>query len=72
MKEILGEAKTVRGLMSGARYSIDYYQREYKWETSQVRELLEDLADKFLDSHDSATSERGRSTTGTTSSARSS
>ena len=40
--------------MSGARYSIDYYQREYKWETRQVRELLEDLADKFLDSHDSA------------------
>lgn len=54
MKEILGEAKTVRALLSGARYSIDYYQREYKWETRQVRELLEDLSDKFLDGHDNA------------------
>lgn len=54
MKEILGTAKTVRQLLGGARYSIDYYQREYKWETRQVRELLEDLSDKFLDSHDSA------------------
>jgi hypothetical protein len=54
MKEILGEAKTVRSLLSGSRYSIDYYQREYKWETRQVRELLEDLADKFLDSHEVA------------------
>ena len=57
MKEILGEAKTVRGLMSGARYSIDYYQREYKWQTSQIRELLDDLAEKFLENHDSATRE---------------
>lgn len=51
MKNILGEAKTIRQLLSGTRYSIDYYQREYKWETKQVRELLEDLTDKFLESH---------------------
>ncbi|WP_199192391.1 GmrSD restriction endonuclease domain-containing protein [Chlorogloea sp. CCALA 695] len=48
MREILGEAKTIRQLLSGNKYSIDYYQREYKWQTKQVQELLEDLADKFL------------------------
>ena len=52
MKEIRGDAKNIRSLLSGAKYSIDYYQREYKWETKQVIELLNDLADKFLQSYD--------------------
>ena len=34
MKEILGEAKTVRQLLSGAKYGLDYYQREFKWLSS--------------------------------------
>ena len=28
MREILGKAKTVRELLKGVKYSIDYYQRE--------------------------------------------
>lgn len=52
MKEILGKAKTIRELLSGAKYSIDYYQREYRWQTKQMSELLEDLTGKFLESHD--------------------
>lgn len=52
MREIQGEAKTVHELLSNARYGIDYYQREYRWGTKQVQELLEDLADKFLDDFD--------------------
>jgi hypothetical protein len=51
MREIRGEAKTVRQLLSGARYGIDYYQREYKWETKQVKELIDDLSAKFLDDY---------------------
>lgn len=27
MKEIRGDAKTIRQLLSGAKYTIDYYQR---------------------------------------------
>jgi len=53
MKEILGEAKTVRQLLSGAKYALDYYQRDYKWQTKQVSELVGDLTDKFLGSFDS-------------------
>ena len=30
------------------KYSIDYYQREYRWEAKQVRELLDDLTQVFL------------------------
>lgn len=48
MKEIRGDAKTIRELLSGNKYAIDYYQREYKWQTKQLQELLEDLAGKFF------------------------
>jgi hypothetical protein len=30
MQEIRGEFKTIRQLLSGTRYAVDYYQREYK------------------------------------------
>lgn len=52
MREILGKAKTVRELLKGVKYSIDYYQREYKWQDKQVRELVVDLTGKFLEEYD--------------------
>ena len=52
MNEIHGLAKNIRTLLSGAKYEIDYYQREYKWKTKQVAELIGDLTDKFLESYD--------------------
>ncbi|MGB8344340.1 MAG: DUF262 domain-containing protein, partial [Ktedonobacteraceae bacterium] len=48
MREILGKAKTIREILGNTKYSIDYYQREYKWEEKQVRELVEDLTSRFL------------------------
>ena len=51
MQEIRGEAKTIRALLSGQRYAIDYYQREYRWEAKQLHELLDDLTGKFLDDY---------------------
>jgi hypothetical protein len=42
VREILGKAKTVRELLKGVKYSIDYYQREYKWHEKQIRELVDD------------------------------
>lgn len=47
--EIHGKAKTVRELLTNQKYSIDYYQREYKWETKHVQELIDDLSNKFLE-----------------------
>lgn len=52
MKEIRGLAKNIRALLSGAKFAIDYYQREYRWETKQVAELIDDLAEKFLEGHE--------------------
>jgi uncharacterized protein with ParB-like and HNH nuclease domain len=52
MREIRGDAKNIRGLLSGAKYSIDYYQREYKWDTKQVSELLDDLTSEFLEDYE--------------------
>jgi len=52
VKKILGEALTVRKLLEGAKYSVDYYQREYKWQEKQILELIADLSGKFLEEHD--------------------
>jgi len=51
-RTIDGKGKTVWELLNAKRYSIDYYQREYKWQTKQVRELIDDLSTKFLESYD--------------------
>lgn len=52
MQEIRGTAKNIRGLLGGAKFSVDYYQREYRWETKQIAELIEDLSEKFLESYE--------------------
>ena len=57
-REIDGKGRTVRELLAGRKYSIDYYQREYKWQRKQLTELLEDLAAKFQESHEEG-NERG-------------
>jgi hypothetical protein len=54
-RQIDGKGKTIRELLAGRKYSIDYYQREYKWQTKQVAELIGDLVSKFSESY-----ERGR------------
>ncbi len=57
-REIDGKGRTVRDLLAARKYSIDYYQREYKWQKEQVDELLKDLADKFLESYDAGDERR--------------
>lgn len=51
-REIDGRGRTVRELLAGRKYSIDYYQREYKWQRKQLAELIDDLAAKFHESHE--------------------
>lgn len=52
MKEIQGDAKNISSLLGNSKFSIDYYQREYRWEKKHVVKLIEDLTEKFLDSHE--------------------
>jgi uncharacterized protein with ParB-like and HNH nuclease domain len=51
MREIVGQAKSVHDLLVN-KYTIDHYQREYKWETKQIQELLEDLTGSFLENYE--------------------
>ena len=51
-REIDGKGKTIRELLAGRKYSIDYYQREYKWQQKQVTELIDDLRGKVLESYE--------------------
>jgi len=53
-REVDGKSRTIRELLSARKYSIDYYQREYKWKSKQVTELIEDLAGKFRESYEEA------------------
>src|SRR4051812_30241316 len=48
-RSIDGVAKTIAEVLEKKKYSIDYYQREYKWESKQLAELVADLTAKFLD-----------------------
>lgn len=40
--------KTVQDLLKDEKFSIDDYQREYKWEKKQIGELINDLTSKFF------------------------
>ena len=51
MREISGDAKNILQLLDRTKFAIDFYQREYRWQTKQVAELLEDLFDQFRDSY---------------------
>lgn len=51
MKTIDGKARTISEILKAKRYGIDYYQREYRWQRKQAKELIEDLSEAFLHSH---------------------
>ncbi|MBK7761191.1 MAG: DUF262 domain-containing protein [Deltaproteobacteria bacterium] len=49
MKRIKADEKGIADLLQNQHFSIDDYQREYKWTTKQVEELINDLANSFLE-----------------------
>ena len=48
MSTITPHYRTVKELLQSQSFSIDEYQREYKWEEKNIVELLADLQEKFL------------------------
>ncbi|MDD5689760.1 MAG: DUF262 domain-containing HNH endonuclease family protein [Caldisericia bacterium] len=52
MEKISAKEKSIRDLLFNKKYFIDYYQREYKWQTKQLQELIEDLMERFIESYD--------------------
>ena len=51
MSGIIPHYRTIKGLLQTRSFSIDEYQREYKWERSNIEELLDDLYNKFIVSY---------------------
>ncbi len=51
-REIIGKTKSVRELLHGIKYSIDYYQREYRWQEKHIVELVNDLTSCFLENYE--------------------
>lgn len=52
MQKIIGKEKCLSDLLINKKYTIHYYQREYRWGQKQIKELLEDLTDEFLEKYD--------------------
>lgn len=53
-KSVDAKDKSLREILSGSQYLIDFYQREYKWQRKQVGELIDDLTNRFLTSFSAA------------------
>ena len=51
-KSVDAKDKSLREVLSNVQYAVDFYQREYKWGTKQVDELVSDLTTRFLESFD--------------------
>jgi uncharacterized protein with ParB-like and HNH nuclease domain len=51
MSTITPHYRTVQQLLQSQSFSIDEYQREYKWQKENIDELLTDLYDKFQKSY---------------------
>lgn len=51
IKAIDAKDKSLREILSNVQYSIDFYQRDFKWQTKQCEELVNDLTSRFLDSY---------------------
>jgi len=51
MRQIEGVDKSISSLLSNVKYSIDNYQREYRWEENHISELIDDLTGKFLENY---------------------
>lgn len=52
MSAIVPHYRTVQQLLQNQSFSIDEYQREYKWEKRNIDELISDLLAKFNASHE--------------------
>jgi uncharacterized protein with ParB-like and HNH nuclease domain len=51
MSAITPHYRSVQQLLQNQSFSIDEYQREYKWEKENIDELLSDLQAKFFNHH---------------------
>jgi len=51
IRGVRAKDKSIRELLSNVQYSIDFYQREFQWQSKQCYELISDLTERFLDAY---------------------
>ena len=51
MKDITGYPKSLKDLLLNTKYTIRYYQREYRWQRKNIEELIDDLTTEFLSNY---------------------
>lgn len=44
--------RTLKEMLDGKKYQVDYFQREYKWERKHIEQLLVDLEASFISNYD--------------------
>jgi len=44
--------RTVRQLLSGRKYKLDYFQRDYLWRERDIEDLIDDLTARFSDEYE--------------------
>lgn len=52
MANVTPNYKSIKDLLKDEKFTIDDYQREYKWEKNNIVELLDDLENKFMAEYD--------------------
>lgn len=43
--------RTVEDVLDGKKYTVDYFQREYNWESKHIEQLVTDLTSAFLNEY---------------------
>lgn len=51
MQQIIPLYKSISELLSGNKFTVDEYQREYKWDKQNIIDLIYDLLNKFRASY---------------------
>ena len=51
MQKIEGDEKNLLELLKDKKYTIHYYQREYRWQEKQIQEMIDDLTNEFLEKY---------------------
>ena len=46
------KSRSVLEILDKKKYTLDYYQREYLWQTKHMQEFIEDLTEKFLEEYE--------------------
>lgn len=49
--KIEAKDRTIRDVLDKAKYTVDYYQREYSWQQKHIEQLVTDLTTAFLNEY---------------------